>query len=284
MTAFLQGIAPLADRFDGFLIDQWGVLHDGAQPYPGAIAALVRLRAEGRRVVLLSNSGRRVEENGRRLAALGFRAGETHDALVTSGEVTSDLLRRRPDPFFAGLGRRCLVIGPVDVVAGVDLDVVTRAEDADFVLLASTNQGSAEDDAQAALDAALARGLPLICSNPDVTAVIDGRKVASPGTLANAYAGKGGMVRFIGKPEPEVYTAALAAAGVAPGRVAVVGDSLAHDMAGGGRAGLATVFVMGGIHADDFAGPAPEAVLADLAGRRGIRIDYALPSLRWEAP
>lgn len=284
MTAFLQGIAPLTARFDGFLIDQWGVLHDGARPYPGAIEALVRLRAEGRHVVLLSNSGRRVEENGRRLAALGFHAGETHDALVTSGEVTADLLRRRPDPFFAGLGRRCLVIGPVDVVAGVDLDIATRAEDADFVLLASTNQGSAEDHAQTALDTALARGLPLICSNPDVTAVIDGRKVASPGALANAYAGKGGTVRFIGKPEPEVYAAALAAAGVAPGRVAVVGDSLAHDMAGGGRAALATVFVMGGIHADDFAGRAPEAVLADLAARRGIGIDYALPSLRWEAP
>ncbi|CEJ13757.1 Ribonucleotide monophosphatase NagD [bacterium YEK0313] len=284
MTVFLEGIAPLAARFDGFLIDQWGVLHDGARPYPGAIAALRRLRAAARRVVLLSNSGRRAAENGRRLAALGFHAGETHDALVTSGEVAADLLARRPDRFFAGLGRRCLLIGPADVVEGIDLDVVRRAGAADFVLLASTNQAEAEGDAQAVLDDALAHRLPLVCSNPDVTAVIDGRKVMSPGALAGAYAERGGTVRLVGKPEPEVYSAALAAAGLAPGQVAVVGDSVAHDMAGGDRAGLATVFVMGGIHAEDLGRQPRDAALAGLAARFAARIDFALPSLRWEAP
>ena len=284
MTDFIAGIAPIADRFEGFLIDQWGVLHDGARPYAGVIEALTALKARGRRIVLLSNSGRRVGDNARRLESLGFRAGETYDALVTSGEVTADLLACRSDPFFAGLGRRCLVIGPADVVEGVDLEVVERADIADFVLLASTSQGSGESAAQAALDGALARGLPLVCSNPDFTAVIDGRRVKSPGAFARSYADKGGTVRLIGKPEPDVYAAALASIGLAATQVAMVGDSLAHDMAGGGRAGLATIFVMGGIHADDLGGPAPEAALGALADRFGVRIDYALPTLRWEAP
>ena len=57
---FCSGMAEVASRYDGFLVEQWGVLHDGTTPYPGAIACLERLRAVGKRVVLLSNSGRRV--------------------------------------------------------------------------------------------------------------------------------------------------------------------------------------------------------------------------------
>ena len=55
----LSGIAPIAGRYDGFILDLWGVLHDGAHPMPGAVEALHRLREAGKRIVILSNAPRR---------------------------------------------------------------------------------------------------------------------------------------------------------------------------------------------------------------------------------
>ena len=60
-TRFVDGIAALADRYRGFVLDQWGVLHDGRQAYPGAREAVLRAepaRQAARRPVELRPPGR----------------------------------------------------------------------------------------------------------------------------------------------------------------------------------------------------------------------------------
>jgi len=52
----------LAD-FDGFLIDQFGVLIDGSGPYPNAVAALEHLTLDGKKAVIITNSGKRADYN-----------------------------------------------------------------------------------------------------------------------------------------------------------------------------------------------------------------------------
>ena len=42
------------------LLDQFGVLHDGQNPYPGAIEAVTALADSGRSVLIISNSSRRM--------------------------------------------------------------------------------------------------------------------------------------------------------------------------------------------------------------------------------
>ena len=74
-TEYLQGMADVIDRYDALLLDQWGVLHDGGQPYPGAIDCLARLGAAGKIVVILSNSGRSGEENARFIVRMGIDRG-----------------------------------------------------------------------------------------------------------------------------------------------------------------------------------------------------------------
>ena len=51
----LPGFAPLADRYDGFILDLWGVIHDGVNAFPHAVDCLTRLREAGKRTLLLSN-------------------------------------------------------------------------------------------------------------------------------------------------------------------------------------------------------------------------------------
>ncbi len=209
---FCSGLADLASRYRGFIVDQWGVLHDGATPYPEALEGLAELRAAGKRVVVLSNSGKRAAINEQRLAGLGI-AADLYDALVTSGEATWQALARRSDPVFAGLGRRCVLwsrTGDRSLVDDQGLEVVADLEQADFLLL-----GGVEDDARleqftAALEQAAARDLPMICANPDVIAVQPGGGFGiAPGAVARHYEDLGGRVVYIGKPHRPVYELCL---------------------------------------------------------------------------
>ena len=57
-TQFCNSLFDLADRFDDFIVDLWGVVHDGQHPYPGVLETLTRLKAQGKRVLFLSNAPR----------------------------------------------------------------------------------------------------------------------------------------------------------------------------------------------------------------------------------
>ena len=105
------GLRELAPRYDGFILDLWGVLHDGERPLPGVVDSLERLSAGGKRVVILSNAPRLAAETIARLTVIGIRPG-LYDHVVTSGEDAWTHLAARADPFYAALGRACLHLGP----------------------------------------------------------------------------------------------------------------------------------------------------------------------------
>ena len=166
------------------------------------------------------------------------------------------------------------------LIEGLDYHVAD-VETADFVLLGSSTapEMSLDRDYAALLDRAAARGLPLICANPDRVAVAATGLIEGPGTLAAYYEQRGGMVRYIGKPHPEVYARAMALLGGVPAaRIIAVGDSLEHDIAGGRRAGCLTAFVEAGIHAADLAQPDG---LSRLGARYGVMPDFTIPKLLW---
>lgn len=288
---FCRDIAELAPRYSSFIIDQWGVVHDGAAPYPDAIDCLAQLRAAGKRVVLLSNSGQRAAPNRRRLAELGI-GDELYDAVVTSGEATWRALDERTDPFFAGLGRRCLLwsrYGDLGAIEGLPLERVERVEDAEFLLLAGTEDEASLEDFVDPLERAAARPLPMVCANPDVVVVRPNGGVGmAPGTVARHYEQLGGKVGYVGKPHRPVYELCLALLDrPPPDQVLAIGDSLAHDIAGGAAMGLDTALIMDGIHADRFSPMdqpgANGAAFAELEQEFGVLPSWAMPRFRWRA-
>jgi HAD superfamily hydrolase (TIGR01459 family) len=282
----LQGIDPLLDRYDGWLVDQYGVLHDGVRVRPGALLALELLAQRGRRVVLLSNSGKRARDNEVRLTRLGVpRALYAH--CVTSGEVAWELLREGSAAEVAGLGNACVLLardGDLAAVEGLALRVAAQAAAADFVLLAGLDpDDGARATARLVLDQALARGLPLLCTNPDRKSLEGDRQIDGPGAFAERYAAAGGAVRFVGKPWPAIYRRALALLGSPRDRTLAVGDSLHHDVLGASRCGLATALVLDGVHREAFAGAGPRALAAaleQLAAGTEARPDWLLPTFR----
>src|SRR5271169_6755246 len=106
-----SGMRELATDYDGFILDLWGVLHDGFTPFPGVLDCLERLIAADKRIVILSNAPRRAADVIARMTEIGIRPGLYHH-VMSSGEETWQCLSRRDDPFYAALGRACLHIGP----------------------------------------------------------------------------------------------------------------------------------------------------------------------------
>lgn len=285
----LPGMAGLASIYDGVIVDLWGVIHDGRQPYPGAIDCLDRLRAGGRKVCLLSNAPRPVAAVAQRLAAMGVTPAQ-YDHLYTSGEAARAHLARRPDDWHRRLGRRIFHIGVPDnaeLLDGLDYDVVERPEAADLVMVSEIDGGNLGlDDYADDLARCAARGLPMICANPDLIVNAGARLVICAGTLAARYAQLGGDVRHHGKPHAPVYNHCRALLGIADmRRVAAIGDGLPTDIAGANNAGLDAVFVVGGIHRADCVSPddgRPDAPrIARSAAAAGVRLDYAIPSFVW---
>jgi len=275
-----DGIAAIAGRFELFLVDQFGVLHDGQAPYPGAVDCLERLAARGRRILLVSNSGKVAAPNIARLVAIVIPR-HSFVTMVTSGDVARHALATRRDPWFARLGRRCLLLsrgGDRTIVEGLDLELVAGAAAADFVLLSGSDAPARSfADYEAALAPAAARGLPLICANPDVQTITPDGMPFGAGQVARRYEAMGGEVRFIGKPYPEIYRHCFELLGAVPdARSVAIGDSVEHDIAGGKGAGLATVFVAGGLHA----GKSPAELVA-LYRAFAAEPDWVVPAFRW---
>jgi len=287
-SRFLEGVAALAPHFDGFLLDQWGVLHDGERALPGAREALERLVALGRPIVLLSNSGRRAAANRRRLAAMGLEPERMAD-IVTSGEAAWRFLKERPGPPWSELGRHCLLLtieGDLGPVEGLDLVLVETVKAADFLFVSALDGRPAEAYRPLA-EEARARDLPMVCSNPDRHAPTPAGLQDTPGALAAIYASLGGRVLYVGKPYAPIYAICLRALGGLPRRaILAVGDSLEHDIAGARAQGLATCLVAAGIHAGELpVEGSPEALaeaVAALAARHGVAPpDFVLRRFSW---
>jgi HAD superfamily hydrolase (TIGR01459 family) len=281
----LDHFAPLAARYDGFILDLWGVIHDGVTPYPGAIDCLKHLRALGKPAVLLSNAPRRATVAQAGMRGMGI-ADELYTGILTSGEATHMMLRDRPDAFFAGLGPRVFHLGPErdrNVIEGLALRRVAGPAEADFVLNTGPDDLGSQTDLAAWEDVLLAchgAGLPMVCANPDLEVIRGGTRLICAGLLTERYEALGGAARWIGKPDPAIYPTVLAMLGMDKSRVLAVGDALRTDIAGAQAAGIDSCWVLGGIHADDLAGH-PERIDA-AAAAAGLAPVACLPAFVWE--
>ncbi len=287
------GLSDLAERYDGFIVDLWGVLHDGIRAFPEALACLTELKARGKRVLILSNAPRRAAAVAARNLELGI-GPQLYDAVMSSGEETWHHLKTRADPWYRALGRRCFHLGPGrdrGMREGLDYDFVEDIAAADFLLNTGVLSPEHEVGAYTALfRGALERGLPMVCANPDLEVVRGGRREICAGATALHYQELGGEVRTHGKPHRSIYEASLPLLAVERReRIAAIGDSLRTDIAGAQAVGIDGLFVAGGIHGEALGlvdGAAQESGLnagrlEDLFAGRGITPAAALPVLRW---
>lgn len=288
-TSIVPGLAEVADRYDAFILDLWGTIHDGVKPLPGAVDCLYALKAAGKRMLILSNAPRRIQAVVDRMDAIGIPR-DAYDDVLSSGEAAWLALHHRADVWHAALGRRCFLIGEAgdeSVLQDQDLTEVDDLAAADFVVAVGLfKRGDTLADYEALLTDMAARGLPMICANPDLEVMRGEKRELCAGTLAARFEALGGEVHYQGKPHPPIYTLSFARLGVrGPERILAVGDSLRTDVAGADAVGMDSLFVASGLMADElgmepFAAPDPAALEA-LFARHGARPTYTATAFRW---
>jgi HAD superfamily hydrolase (TIGR01459 family) len=276
----ITGLSDIADQFDLYLVDQYGVLHDGVAAYPGVIDGLARLRSRGSRVIVLTNSGKDASQNRARLAALGIEGSYVH-AVVSSGEVGRHLMRSGALGSRFAIGATCCVIGRSGdryAVSADDFRLVDRPADAAFLVFAGSDAPRTSLEAyRTMLTPAAQAGVPALCVNPDLTMIRDGELVAAPGAIARVYESLGGLVDYVGKPDGAIFRHALQVAGTwTEGRVVMIGDSPEHDVAGARAMGLRTLLVRTGIHQS-----LAEPQLLGQCEACGGTPDFLAPAFKW---
>ncbi|MBG77780.1 MAG: TIGR01459 family HAD-type hydrolase [Alphaproteobacteria bacterium] len=294
-TRFLKGLSDISDSYGGFIIDQWGVLHDGEKTYDGVVDCLKELKSRNKQVIILSNSGKRAQENKERLKKVGI-GPSLYNEIVTSGEMTWRGLSAQDEGFFAGLGRKCYLIsrgGDTSVVDGIDIELVDDPAEANFLLISGSDAPQKTlADYEPALKVAVRKGLVALCANPDSKGVMGTQNVMGPGTIARRYADFGGVVHYIGKPHKPIYQYCmkmLQEKGVYPGETVMIGDSMSHDILGGALAGIDTCLIRGGLHAASFKGVSNlydlDKALNNLAAQyNGVHPKYLLSTMKWGDP
>jgi glycerol 3-phosphatase-2 len=267
---------PLADRFDGFLIDLDGVVWIGREPVPGSVETLQELMAAGKRVVFVTNNpGRQPEAYAERLRELGVEVGVAQ--IVTAGMVLARLAGEA-----AGVGGTAFVLGrsalkEMVAATGVRLLEGDEAEQADVVVV-SGHPGFDYEELKTA-KFALDRGARLFATSHDPTMPFPGGELPGTGAvLAAVEVASGKEATIAGKPERHLFEMAKEALACsfrshgaqkeqANGRLAMVGDRIGSDIEGGRNAGLETILVLSGTTSRqeaETADPAPDHVLENL--------------------
>ncbi|RWX62216.1 TIGR01459 family HAD-type hydrolase, partial [Mesorhizobium sp. M4B.F.Ca.ET.089.01.1.1] len=252
----IGSLADLSGSYDAILCDVWGVVHNGEWHFPQAAHALAATRAANVPVVLITNSPRRSADVVAQMNAIGVPT-DAYDRIVTSGDVTRDLIAEGP--------RKIFHIGPdrdFTLYDGLGVDLVEEFEASGVVCT-----GLFDDEVEKPSDYAellrrlRARDLPFICANPDIVVERGERMIWCAGALARDYAQLGGRTLIAGKPYAPIYdvamkeVASLIGRPVERSRVLAIGDGMMTDIKGAADNGFDVLYVSGGIHARDYGDP-----------------------------
>jgi HAD superfamily hydrolase (TIGR01459 family) len=256
LPPLIPHFSTLAPGYDVLLCDVWGVVHNGVAAFPDACDVLMRARAAGATVVLITNAPRPDGVVARQLERLHVPR-ETYDAIVSSGNVTRGEIEKRP-------GQSLFHMGPKrdhEIFTGLNVRFAPL-ESADYVVCSGLDDDDSEtpDDYRARLETMVARKLFMVCGNPDVVVERGDKLVYCAGSIADLYASMGGAVIYAGKPYRPIYEMALAKAEASGGRnvalkrVLAIGDSVRTDLKGAHAFGVDFLFVTSGIHAEELGG------------------------------
>lgn len=245
----------LLSTYRYFLIDQFGVLHNGRAPYAGAIEALSAIKDHGWQAIIISNSGKRSTVNEARMASLGFNRDSYH-ALITSGETAWHRLQNMIQSGRISATARCFLLsndGDTSAIDGLGFSVTDQISDANLIILSGVRGDTHSLDHYIdLLKPAIANNTLCICTNPDKQALAGNTTVVGAGKVAEVYEQLGGQVLWVGKPYGEIYQYCLSQFdgydSEQHAEVCCIGDSIEHDICGGQNAGLKTTLVRTGIY------------------------------------
>ncbi len=242
----------LISHYDYFLIDLWGVVHDGVNPYPGAVDCLNYLISLDKSIIFISNAPRPAAVLQEKLQSFGIQA--TQEMILSSGDVVRSKLISLEDVIYDSPHKRCYHLGSdknQDILAGIPIKLVSEIQNADFILISAyIDEGEDLQQHNPLLKIASDLNIPAICANPDKIVMHSHKLRYCAGDIAEIYENMGGKVIYYGKPHPDIYTIALQRLEqdkrYSLQKVVAIGDTLETDILGAGTANIDSALVLTG--------------------------------------
>lgn len=233
-------------KYHVYIFDLWGVVHNGKDLFPYTLKTLEFLKKQGKYIALLSNSPRLVEDSKINLYKKGLTS-DFYDILCTSGQHCHNFLK---EAHF----KKAFFIGPEhekNILYGLDIEVAPCISNADFLLVTGLD-GCKPDYFQTVLREAKNSSLKMICSNPDIEAILKDHYIFSAGSLAERYKNIGGEVEYFGKPHLSIYQFLFNkisenVVNLKKRDIICIGDSLLTDIKGANLFGVDSALVLSGI-------------------------------------
>lgn len=258
----ISGLELLHKNYDIFILDQWGVMHDGQKGYKNAIDCVKKLKELNKKLIIISNSSKRNESTILRLPKLGFDSSNFVE-VMTSGEMIWQSLINENYKQTKNLGKKCFNIydetneDGKKYLRGLEkFDFVDNVKDADFILACTPFANKKVVDFIPLLNTAKNKNLLFICANPDFDTIEknSNKNAFCMGTIAELYKNMGGQTLILGKPSVEIYKHVLSGfLNIDKSRILAIGDSLHHDIKGAINFGIDSLLVTStGIHQDYF--------------------------------
>ena len=242
-TKLIEGLSQIYSKYDAFLIDLWGVIHNGVKLYPEAVEVLKNLNKLNKRFVFISNAPR--PSNSVKQYLLNLKMDQNLlKNIFTSGEAAIQILKRNI------YGKRFYHIGPErdkDLILGFKKNNVSL-EKCDYILCTGLfdNQENSLDYYKTLLEKHT--NLKMVCTNPDLIVHRGQQKEYCAGSLAVIFEKLGGKVIYIGKPYPEIYNFCLKKNET----ILAIGDNIRTDIIGANNMQIDSLFITNGVHKDEF--------------------------------
>ena len=254
----LNKLSEISQHYNAFIIDIWGVLWDGIEPYKDAVTTLKKLKKSKKNIILLSNAPRRSKLVEDKLKSIGID-NTLFDTIISSGEVCRDDCLNSNK--ILSLGEKYYFIGQQadkGIALGLNIKEVKSIENSSFLLVCGTRDfDHTLDNYIKELDEGLKFKLPLVCANPDKVVIRqNGKLITCAGLLADYYQTKGGNVLRYGKPFKQVYKKSLSFfktidPNIIYKNILVIGDSLETDIFGANNIGCDSLLIANGIHKNE---------------------------------
>ena len=260
MSKIIESITDIISLYDVFILDQWGVMHDGYKGYDHAINSVEKLFKENKKLIIISNSSKRKTSSISRLKSLGFDKNHFIE-VMTSGEMIWQEIETSIYKYGNDL-KNCFHIYDKSKEDGLEFrnglekfNFVSKINDANFILACTPFENTEPIDYIPILKDALDMNLVMFCANPDFVTIEknNDKNIYCMGTIADLYDHMGGRVVILGKPSKEIYKASCKKIeDFNKSKIVAIGDSLDHDILGANNFNIDSVLISSGIHKDLF--------------------------------
>ena len=266
----LSGVKSIADNYDLFYIDLWGVIHNGINLHEQAIAVLKELLKKKKNIVLLTNAPRLNKTVQNFLENMGMDK-LIREHVFTSGEAALNYLKK------SFLSKKFYHIGPpkdFDLFYSFKKNMCQDIIDCEYLLCTGLFDDHDKDLTYYKTLLEKQINKKMICTNPDL--IVDRGEVRElcAGSVAMVFEKIGGEVVYFGKPYPEVYNQSTDNNNK---KILAIGDNLNTDIRGANLLNYDSLLISNGIHRDEIKNKG----IQNVAKEYEVIVNFVQSDLKW---